>query len=331
MDFRAEFYPKEFNKKIEHSNKLLLIGSCFTEQIGGKLSSHKIEILQNPNGILFNPVSIFHALNSYVNDKRYSEEELFYYNELWGSWHHHTRFSGIDKEAVLKGINESQKNANQFLHHADWLLITLGSAFVYEISSQNPVEVDDEKMVVANCHKVPPDKFSRRLLNPSEIILLLSQSIQHVLSFNPKLKIIFTISPVRHLREGFIENNRSKAALIHAVHSLTNNENVFYFPAYELVIDDLRDYRFYAEDLVHPNYTATNYVWEKFIEACIDEKAREIMKEIAVINAAAHHKPFNPASEQHKKFRETHLKKISNLIQKHSYINFDQEISILSN
>ena len=328
MDFHAEFFPKAFNKKIAHSDKLLLIGSCFTEQIGSKLAAHKFNIIQNPNGILFNPVSISHALSSYVSEKKYAEKDLFYHNELWSSWQHHSRFSGMDQEQVLAHINSSQEIATRFLIESDWLLITLGSAFVYENVTGSPENVYEN--VVANCHKIPPDKFNRRLLDIEEVKKVLDTMIKKIANFNPKLNVIFTISPVRHLREGFIENNRSKAALIQAVHSLVNDRNIFYFPAYELVIDDLRDYRFYAEDMVHPNYTATNYVWEKFLPTCIDERSIEIMKEIAVINAAVNHKPFNPGSEQHKKFKDSHLKKISALMQKHHYLQFEKEIAFLS-
>ena len=323
MDFHAEFLPKAFPVKISHRNKLLLVGSCFTEQIGNKLGQHKFTVLENPNGILFNPVSISNAVISYATGKVYGENNLFYYNELWGSWQHHTKFSNIDKDTALNAINQSQEKANGFIKEADWILLTLGSAFVYE----NTVAENDDayKNVVANCHKVPADKFNRRLLDTAEIKNVLVAMIKAVKKINPAVNFIFTVSPVRHLREGFIENNRSKAALIQAVHSLTNDIDVFYFPAYELVIDDLRDYRFYAEDMVHPNYAATNYVWEKFITTCIDEPSQQLMKEIAVIVAAKNHKAFNPTSEQHKKFLQTNFEKVQRLFQQYPYINFDEE------
>lgn len=317
MDFRLEFTPKSFDVKINHQQNLLLIGSCFTEQIGTKLASHKFSILDNPNGILFNPVSICKSISSYIDYKQYRKADLFYQNESWNSWEHHSRFSKPDLAECLNGINESQGNAHQFLKNADWLLITLGSAFVYELAN---------KEVVANCHKVPTDKFVKRLLAATDIFTDLQAMIEKAVAFNPVLKIIFTISPVRHLRDGFVENNRSKATLIQAVHQLVEkNNNCFYFPAYELIIDDLRDYRFFAEDMVHPNYAATNYVWEKFIACCIDEPSQHLMKEIAVIVAAKNHKPFNPASEQHKKFLQINLEKVKKLQQQFSYINFKAE------
>jgi GSCFA family len=324
MQFRSEYTPKPFSIKMKHTDKLLLVGSCFTEQIGKKLSAHKFEVLENPNGILFNPMSIAKAIISYANGKLYSEEELFYYNELWASREHHTQFSNIEKATALKNINESQQKAINFIKTADWILLTLGSAFVYEWKD---IEVkDDYENVAANCHKIPTDKFNRRLTEPDEIKSVLQKMEAAVRLINPTVKFIYTISPVRHLREGFVENNRSKAALIQAVHSLTNDTAVFYFPAYELVIDDLRDYRFFAEDLVHPNYAATNYVWEKFVPTVIDEPSQQLMMEINEINAAMNHKAFNPRSEAHKKFLATNFDKITKIQLNNPYINFEEEI-----
>ncbi|MEP7165015.1 MAG: GSCFA domain-containing protein [Ferruginibacter sp.] len=328
MDFHAEFFPKTFPVKISHRNKLLLVGSCFTEQIGNKLAQHKFTVMENPNGILFNPVSISNAVISYANGKMFYEKELFYYNELWGSWQHHTKFSSIDKNKALEAINHSQEKANGFIREADWILLTLGSAFVYENTfAENAGPYEN---VVANCHKVPADKFNRRLLDTTEIKNVLTAMMKEVKKINPAVNFIFTISPVRHLREGFIENNRSKASLIQAVHSLINEVDIFYFPAYELVIDDLRDYRFYAEDMVHPNYAATNYVWEKFLATCVDEPAQQLMKEIAVIVAAKNHKPFNPTSEQHKKFLLTNLERVKNIEQKYPYIDLSEEATFFN-
>jgi hypothetical protein len=322
MDFHLEFTPKPFDIKINHEHNLMLAGSCFTEQIGTKLANHKFAVLDNPNGILFNPSSIAKSISSYIDNKQYIEEDLFYQNECWNSWEHHSRFSHPDKKICLAGINESQSKANAFLKNADWLLVTL-----------TPLreERGNAKIVVANCHKVPTDKFAKRLLSADEIFADLQKMTADAIAFNPGLKIIFTISPVRHLRDGFVENNRSKATLIQAVHRLIEkNSNCFYFPAYELVIDDLRDYRFFAEDMVHPNYAATNYVWEKFIAACIDEPTQLLMKEIAVIVAAKNHKPFNPTSEQHKKFLQNNLEKVKKLKQQFPYLNLDDEAAFFN-
>lgn len=318
MNFRLEFTPKPFEVKISHHDRLFLMGSCFTEQIGSKLSSHKFRTIENPNGILFNPVSIAQSLHSYVHNRNYETTDLFQQNELWGSWDHHTRFSALTSDECLKKINASQSDAHQFLQSADWILLTLGSSFVYELQNNR---------VVANCHKVPTDKFTKRLLSATEIISTLKDSIDQLRKFNSGIKIIFTISPVRHLRDGFVENNRSKANLLTAVHQLINDINgAFYFPAYELIIDDLRDYRFFAEDMVHPNYAATNYVWEKFLTASIDDESQRLMKEISLMNAARNHKPFNPDSLQHKAFLQTNLEKAIKLQKQYEYLNLKDEI-----
>ena len=324
MEFRLEFTPKLFVSKINHQHRLFLIGSCFTENIGSKLKQLKFSVLENPNGILFNPISIVKSLDSYIDNKQYTEEDLFYQNESWNSWEHHSRFSHHDKDTCLQMINQSQQAAHHFLKTADWLLITVGSAFVYELFSLNPPLGDGG--IVANCHKVPTDKFIKKLLSPVAIETAFKSIIEKVVAFNPSVKIIFTISPVRHLRDGFVENNRSKSALIQAIHQLVDtHDKLFYFPAYELVIDDLRDYRFYAEDMVHPNYAATHYVWEKFIATVIDEPSQLLMKDINQLNAAISHKPFNPTSAAHKKFLQVHLDKLLLLKSRLPYVDFSPE------
>lgn len=321
MNFHLEFSPKPFNTKIVHQDNLFLIGSCFTENIGSKFKQHKFSVLENPNGILFNPVSISKSITSYIQNKQYAKEDLFYENELWNSWEHHTRFSDVDMDICLHRINASQQQAHQFLKTADWVFITLGSAFVYEL---------ENKVVVANCHKVPTDKFNKKLLNVEEVLAVLDNVIHRIFMLNPTIKIMFTVSPVRHLRDGFVENNRSKAVLIQAVHHLVNKFNkLFYFPAYELVIDDLRDYRFYAEDLVHPNYAATNYVWDKLVDCCIDENTIQLMKQLNEINAAVNHKSFNPTTEAHKKFIDTTINKINTIKKLHPHIDFSNDESYL--
>jgi len=318
MEFRLEHTPKPFRIKIKHADRLFLAGSCFTEQIGSKLAAHKFRIIENPNGILFNPVSISTSLISYIERKQYIREDLFFQNEHWGSWDHHTRFSALTAEECLQKINAFTSEAHSFLQETDWLLLTLGSAFVYELPS---------KKIVANCHKVPTDKFTKRLLSTEEVVTTLDTLIYRLKQFNPKIKIIFTISPVRHLRDGFVENSRSKATLINAVHHMVDKfENLFYFPAYELVIDDLRDYRFYAEDMVHPNYAATNYVWEKFTEACVEEDSRQLMKELYTLQAAYLHKPFQPSSTAHQKFLQSNLQKATAILAAYPYIDLKKEI-----
>lgn len=334
-DFRLALTIPPFSQKINHREKLFLAGSCFTEHITAQLAGNKFTTLENPNGILFNPVSIAHAIISYIEQKHYKAEYLFYFNELWNSWDHHSRFSHPDKHTALQQINASQQTAHAFLKQTDWLIITLGSAFVYEWTehlSSVDYPKNRQSAVVANCHKVPTDKFRKKLLTTEEVFTVLDNLRYRLMLFNPRIKIIYTISPVRHARDGLIENNRSKATLIQAVHHVVEKfENHYYFPAYELVIDDLRDYRFYAEDMIHPNYLATNYVWEKFTAACIDHSCYAVIKIMEKINIAMKHRPFHPSSDAHKKFLKSHLHKVQELQEQYPYLDFTKELQYFGN
>ncbi len=325
MQFHLEHQPEPPAVRIAHSDPLLLIGSCFTENIGALLRQQKFSILENPHGILFNPASIVRAIDDYCSCRIYAPDDLFSFNEGWHSWNHHSRFSAPAKEDALRKINTSIETANAFLQKARWVMITLGSAFVYSIPEGEEGQQQSGR-IVANCHKVPADRFLRRLLSANELDELLDNLHSMLLRFNPGARIIYTISPVRHLRDGFVENNRSKAALITAVHRQTERHpEVGYFPAYELVIDDLRDYRFYAEDLVHPNYAATRYVWEKFMSTCLDAPAQELIKQLYPIRAAFTHRPFNTHSVAHRKFLADHLAKLRLLRQQHPHLDLAEE------
>jgi len=332
MQFQIPIHIKPLQPFITYRDKLLLIGSCFTEHIGNHLLDVKFNVLQNPNGILFDPLSVCNSLVSYIQNKRYTEDDLFYLNECWHSWQHHSRFSGIDKKEVLENINASQQTAHVFLKDADWLIITLGSSFVYKLLlSSSLSERKGFGSEVANCHKAPAQTFNKHLLTIEETVTALDGTLFQLFHFNPKLKIIFTISPVRHLRDGVVENNRSKARLIEAVHHLVNKfDNLHYFPAYELVIDVLRDHRFYDIDLAHPNYAATQFVLEKFSENCFDENTRQLSEEIKKLTIAKNHKAFNPTSNQHKQFLQTQLEKAKALQLQLPYLNFSEELKYFS-
>ncbi|WP_018612025.1 GSCFA domain-containing protein [Segetibacter koreensis] len=314
---------KSPSKKITYSDNIFLIGSCFTDHIGRRLHELKFNVLQNPNGILFDPVSVSKSLNSYINSKQYEHSDLFYLNELWQSWNHHSVFSGMVAGEVLKRINECQIKAHDHLQTSDWLIITLGSSFSYRLVENN--------RPVANCHRAPGQWFTKHLLATEETVICLEESMQYLKSFNPALKIIFTISPVRHIRDGVVENNRSKARLIEAVHCLVDKyDHIHYFPAYELVIDVLRDYRFYDIDLVHPNYAATEFVFNKFEQSFISEEARVIMEEIKRINNGYKHKPFQPETESHKLFLLNTLHAVKRLQERLPMLDFSKEINYFS-
>ena len=329
MQFRAEFIPNPFGQKIDHSQQLFLIGSCFTENIGEKLAAAKFSVHQNPNGILFNPVSVANALNTYIDEAFLDAGDLFLLNEAYHSWQFHSRYSSPDSHLALEGMNQQIRNAHEFLKQSDVLIITLGSAWVYYLTEEAAL-FRMPGQVAANNHKAPASWFSRRLLSAGELSAIFSNLVSRLMVFNPRLRIVFTISPVRHIREGFVENNRSKAALIQAVHEQTG-EGIDYFPAYELVIDDLRDYRFYAEDMVHPNYLATNYVWEKFMQTSMSQQTRSIITQVHEINLARNHKPFNPSSEAHRKFLRTFLQKTAMLQRQNPYMDLKNELNYFAN
>ncbi len=312
MKFKLTLEAKPSKYPIEFGDKLMLIGSCFTENIGAKFKSHLFEISENPYGILFNPVSVTNTLTEIMDLRKYKSDDLFQHNELWHSWSHHSRFSAIEKEVALENINRTILDAHHFLKSANRLVITLGSAWLYHLTNEAPL---GKGQVVANNHKGPINWFFKSLMQPNELLESLHALVGRLQTFNPNLQIVFTISPVRHLREGLIENNRSKAVLIHAVHELVSQSNqVDYFPAYEYVMDDLRDYRFYAEDLVHPNFAASGYVWDKLVETYMDHKTQAIMKQIAELQLAMNHKPFFTGSVEHQKFLQSCILKTETLM-----------------
>ena len=323
LKFKLTLTSKKSPNPIGYRDHLMLVGSCFSENIGAKLSSHLFQVFENSHGILFNPISVTNALIDCIANKKYTEKDLFQANELWNSWNHHSRFSAVHAKDSLDKINNSITKAHQFLKTADHLVITLGSAWVYQLNNQSPHAAGQ---VVANNHKAPSSWFDKRLMQPNELVELLNQLVNKLLVFNPHLHIVLTISPVRHLREGLVENKRSKAVLIHAVHELVEtNQQIEYFPSYEYVIDDLRDYRFYAEDLVHPNYAASNYVWEKLVESYMNEETQNIMKQVAELQLAMQHKPFFAGSSQHKEFLQNCIAKSERLLSLYPYLPLNDQ------
>ena len=320
MKWMADIDIKGPENKINYNHSLFLTGSCFTEHIGNRLADYMFPVLQNPNGILFDPISVCDSLQSYIDIKKYTTEDLFYLNDLWQSWQHHSIFSGMDEQIVLDTINQSQQRAHLFLKTANWMIITLGSSFSYQlVEGGTPV---------ANCHRAPAQWFNKNLTSIERITNTLDETMIKLRKFNSGLKIIFTISPVRHLRDGVINNNRSKARLIEAVHDICSIYNhCIYFPAYELLIDVLRDYRFYDVDLAHPNYAATEFVFENFIENYMDSSTRGQMEEVKKMVNAYRHRPFNPLTTSHQKFIKNSFVKALQLQQQLPQLDFSEQIN----
>jgi hypothetical protein len=323
MQLQLKLDIPALDQPITYKDKILLIGSCFTEHVSERLSQHKFKTVANPNGILFNPLSVAYSLNTYVAGKRYKEEELFYLNELWNSWDYHSRFSDVDKETAVNRINQSQEEAGKAVKESKWIIITLGSAFQYYLR--------EDGKAVANNHRAPAQWFEKKLLGIDIIVGALAEAVRNILKINPKAKFLFTISPVRHIRDGVTENNRSKARLIDAVHTICEQfDEAYYFPSYELVIDILRDHRFYDIDFVHPNYLATQYVWEQFVAACIDPAAKSIMNEVKELVTACAHRTRFPETEAHKKFLGNYREKAAMLMKQYPYLDLNKELSYFS-
>ena len=334
MKFQLPINIPRLAQPIRYTDRILLIGSCFTEHMTGRLAGHKFRTLQNPHGILFNPLSVARSLMSYATEKQYDESELFYLNELWGTWDHHSLFSHINKQAALEGINSSQTKAARFIRESDWVIITLGSAFQYFLTEEALKQTNFPTQSsllggrggVANNHRAPAAWFEKQLLGIPAIISALEDVLAVISRLNPKVQYLFTISPVRHSRDGVVDNNRSKARLIEAVHHLcTSHSSCHYFPAYELVIDVLRDYRFYDIDLVHPNYAATEAVWDAFVTACIEQNAIPLMQQVKEIMTARSHRPRFPDTEAHRKFMQTYAEKVAVLAAAYPYLNLADE------
>ncbi|MEQ9466488.1 MAG: GSCFA domain-containing protein [Ekhidna sp.] len=298
--FKLNFEIPASSAKINLSDPVLLIGSCFSDEIGEKLKSHKFNAFSNPFGTIYNPHSIFKVLEGGLNPKDTIESQGVYYH-----WDAHGSVSGLSETDVSALLVQKNQEMNTFLGNAKWLIIALGTAIVYEYENVG---------IVANCHKIPQSKFTKRFLSQKEII---GQFARLHAKFNPNLKIIFTVSPVRHIRDGLVENNRSKAILLDSIHQLVEEyKNVHYFPAYEILIDELRDYRFYAEDMIHPSSQAINYIWDTFSQTYFDSNTRSFLSEWVKVKAALNHRSFQPQSVSHQKFLYNTLEKLTALNEK---------------
>lgn len=301
--FRTEIPVTQSSKKISYHSPVMFVGSCFSEYIGNKVGEAKFSIDNNPFGIVYNPMSVKLVLNRLMENKRYAQDELFNYEGLWSSFDHHTRFSDVEETTCLQKINERLEFSSQILSKAGFLFITFGTSFVYTRKTDG--------QVVANCHKLPSSEFIRKRLSVEEIVAAYHLLLEQVLKRNPHLNIVFTLSPVRHWKDGAHENQISKATLLLAIDQINKTfPQTAYFPSYEIVMDDLRDYRFYEEDMLHPNKVAINYIWNRFKETYMDADTLNLMKEVEKVMQARNHRPFNPKSEPYYKFVRQNLDKI---------------------
>ena len=308
---------KQSNNLIDYRSNILLIGSCFVENIGNKLEYYKFKNLQNPFGILFHPLAIKRLIANAIDNKSYTEDDIFFQNEQWHCFDAHSKLSNVDKNELVISLNEQIKSTHQQINQSSHIVITLGTSWVYK-------DITTEKHV-ANCHKIPQKQFLKKLLSIDEVSQSLNAIIGLIKSVNKEASIIFTVSPIRHLKDGFVENTKSKAHLVSAIHavlSLRAQSRCYYFPSYEIMLDELRDYRFYKEDMLHPNAIAINYIWEKFQQVWMSSETQKTMSDVEAVQKGLRHKPFNKNSIAHLKFLQNLEHKRKKLQSQFSHIVF---------
>ena len=322
MKFRTTIAPGNFDLNISHKDRIVAIGSCFSENISNLLQLHKFTLCQNPFGIIYNPVSVCNSINYLTENKKWLPEDIIQSGETYCSYDFHGSFSGLSVDEVLDNIHSSTQQASSFIKSATVLIITLGSAFAFKIKSSGKI--------AANCHKLPQANFERILLDGSHISSSLINCIAGIKKTNKDISVILTVSPVRHLRDGLVLNNLSKAILLQAVHSITSSQDrICYFPSFELLLDDLRDYRYYNADLVHPNSQGIEYIWDNFKKSFFDENTNEINDRIKKILNGVNHRPFLIHSEAYRDFISNLMKDIKELCAGHPGLDFNIELQSL--
>jgi len=319
MQFRTQIPISKTNNPIGYNSKIISIGSCFAENMAEKFDYFKFQNETNPFGIIFNSVSIEKIISRIIKKEFYTEKDVFFYNERWHSYEVHSDLSNSDRQELLETLNKAISETYKNLKEATHIIITYGTAWIYR-----NIESDQ---IVANCHKVPQKQFSKELLSVEVIQKSIQNTIDLIQVLNPDINFIFTVSPVRHVKDGFAENQLSKSHLFAGLHQVlkTHNSEFIthnYFPSYEIMMDELRDYRFYAEDMLHPNQVAIDYIWHKFSEKYISEDSISTMQEVSEIQKSLRHRSFNPDSEQHQKFLAKLQQKISSIQEKWAHIKF---------
>ena len=305
---------------LNHQQRFCFIGSCFAENVSRKFSEHKFHTMSNPFGVLYNPLSLCSCINDLVQ-QRFDESQMIQHDGLWHSFSHHGSFFTLKKKDLIKNIKQSITLGHQSLKEADVLFLTLGTASVFEYNQQ----------VVSNCHKLPAKAFERRRLSVNEIVQTFGESLEKLKELNPKLQIVFTLSPVRYTKDGLHDNSLNKAALLLAVDELLSKiSDIYYLPIYECVIDELRDYRFFADDMAHPNALAVDYVWEKLENAYFSSQTKALNKQVIKLTKAFNHRPLNTNPEAHLHFKEAMFRKASDLQRQHPELDLAQEISYFS-
>jgi hypothetical protein len=311
--FRTSIDIKPYSFRLDYQSNILTLGSCFSENMGLKMKNVFFKTEINPFGVLYNPISILNSIQLLLQNKKFTASDIFEYKSLWHSFAHSSSFSDVSSELCLSKMNERISFASEFIKNTDVLLITFGTAWVF---------TDKESgRVVSNCHKLPAAKFNRRRLTVDEITEAYSDLLTKLKALYPNLNVVFSVSPIRHWKDGAHENTISKSTLLLAVDALQNQfGNVHYFPAYELLMDELRDYRFYASDMLHPSDVAVEYIWSKFSESVFSDETLQLMKKLEQLAADRAHRPLHPLSPEYALFKENTGKRKNEIIQKYPFL-----------
>ena len=315
MEFRTTIHPREGDNFMRHSDKMMLMGSCFSDNIGARLKDAMVDVVVNPFGTIFNPLSIASSVHKLIDCEVVAGMDLFLANGVWNCYDFHSRFSMANKDAALERMNDSITVAHNHLRQCKTLVLTLGTAVVYRRR--------DTGEVVNNCHKVPQHEFTRRLASVEECTEALNAVMARLHEFNPELRVLFTVSPIRHIADGLEMNSLSKAVLRVAVNNVVraNKEWSGYFPAYEIVIDDLRDYRFYTADMVHPSDVAIEYIWKTFQATYFDDRSTQAIARCERVSKRLKHRPMSNNPDVVARFNADTEAVIANLKKEYPYIN----------
>lgn len=324
MQLTTPVHINPFSFKLGYQNSTLIIGSCFATNIGERLNRLKLPVLVNPFGVVYNPVSIVNSIELLLGNQKFSYDDLFFSNGLWSSFYHHSSFSSSDKDEVFQNIQKELEKGKIFLKHTDRMIITLGTARVYEYKRTG--------QIVSNCHKVSASEFTHRLLSIDEVYAYLSKALLLLKELRPDLKIILTVSPIRHIKDGAHGNQLSKSTLLLAAERLCKDiESTAYFPAYEIMMDELRDYRYYADDMLHPSSLAVEYIWQKFSTSLFNDETQQLIGEMEKVVKAKDHRPFNIDGEEYKAFKKSFLSKVLTLKECYPFLNLEDDIRFFSN
>lgn len=317
MNFSTKIPISRSDLPIDYDSKIMLLGSCFATNMGEKFDYFKFQAAKNPFGIIFNPVSLAKLIERCVQKNYFTEDDIFFHNELWHCYEVHSELSNSDKDSFLVSLNDLINSANNQFTDLTHIIITLGTSWVYRNIETNAI--------VANCHKVPQKEFIKELLSPESIAQSIESIFFNISVINPTCNFIFTVSPVRHIKDGFVENTQSKAHLITALQKTITQHpsHISYFPSYEIMMDELRDYRFYAEDMLHPSQTAIDYIWEQFSDFAFSGDTKNLLKEVESIQKRMAHKSFQPQSESHKLFKQKLASDCKSLQAKFTFMQFE--------